>query len=354
MKLTLVTRWLAASATWAVLATAVAPARAEPPAATAPVASTRREPTAGDLATARAALREGLVLRDKGALEDALARLASAYDLVPTPVTGFELGKTHMMLGHVLQAHELFKKVVRMAPSLEESTRSQTSRDEAARLARELEPRIPSLRLELTLPAEATAIVRVDDEEIPVTGAVTMRAVDPGAHEIVAKAGDGPDEVLLVEVAEGEVKDVHLAPTWVPPKPRPSGREIIYVRQTNPLAFIGFGIASAALVVTTVATFVYIDARDEAKDKCGASYCPPAPQDAAAVSMGSVIDTSLRSETLRYQVSGAIMVAAGVTTLLFTGVGIFGAARPVKERVTTGATVRPRVGLGGLGLAGTF
>ena len=39
-------------------------------------------------------MREGLALREKGELQEALARLGSAYDLVPTPVTGFELGKT--------------------------------------------------------------------------------------------------------------------------------------------------------------------------------------------------------------------------------------------------------------------
>ncbi|HVJ92054.1 MAG TPA: hypothetical protein VM580_19770, partial [Labilithrix sp.] len=101
------------------------PPAPSPPTAISPA---RREPTAGDLATARTALREGLALRDKGAVAEALPRLASAYDLVPTPVTGFELGKTHMMLGHTLHAHELFKKVLRMPPSMEESTRPQERR----------------------------------------------------------------------------------------------------------------------------------------------------------------------------------------------------------------------------------
>lgn len=294
------------------------------------------------------------MLRDKGELQEALARLASAYDLVPTPVTGFELGKTHMMLGHVLQAHELFKKVVRMAPSMEESTRSQTSRDEAARLANELEPRIPSLRLKLTLPKDATAVVKVDDETITMTAPEALRAVDPGPHEVVAQAGDGPEEKVHVEVAEGEIKDVALAPQWVPPKNPPPGktREIIYVRQTNPLAFVGFGVAAAGLVVTTVATLVYIDARDDAKDKCGESYCPPAIRNNTVLTGNTVIDTGFQGENARYQVSGIIALAAGFTTVVFVGLGILGAARPVKERVST--SIQPSVGLGRLGLTGTF
>ncbi len=351
-------RWIAAVVSGALMCV-VSPAQAEPPPGPPPAAAAtppRREPTAGDLATARTALREGLVLRDKGELQEALARLASAYDLVPTPVTGFELGKTHMMLGHVLQAHELFKKVVRMAPSMEESTRSQTSRDEAARLAQELEPRIPSLRLKLTLPKDATAVVKVDDEEISMTGQETLRAVDPGPHEVTAKAGDGPEEKVHVDVAESETKDVALAPTWVPPKTPPPGRarEVIYVRQTNPLAFVGFGVAAAALVVTTVSAFVYIDARDDAKDKCGVNFCPPANRNNNIITNNAVIDADFQGENARYQVAGVLTLAAGFTTLVFAGLGIFGAARPVKERVTTTATVQPNVGLGRFGLTGTF
>ena len=126
------------------------------------------------------------------------------------------------------------------------------------------------------------------------------------------------------------------------------------MRQTNPLAFVGFGIAAAALVVTTVSALVYIDARDDAKDKCGESYCPPAIRNNNIITNNSVIDTSFQGETARYQVAGAITLAAGVTTLVFAGIGIFGAARPVKERVSAGTAVQPSVGLGRLGLTGTF
>ena len=73
------------------------------------------EPSAGDLATARSALKEGLALREKGDLVGALGRLTTAHDLVATPVTLFELGKTHLLMGHVLQAHELFIKIGRLS-----------------------------------------------------------------------------------------------------------------------------------------------------------------------------------------------------------------------------------------------
>src|SRR5262245_61175123 len=46
-----------------------------------PAAPTRREPTPGEVATARDALREGVDLRLKGDLEGALGRLTTAYEL---------------------------------------------------------------------------------------------------------------------------------------------------------------------------------------------------------------------------------------------------------------------------------
>jgi hypothetical protein len=343
---------------------------AEPPAAPrapAPADSppARREPTAGDLATARAALREGLTLREKGETNQALARLASAYDLVPTPVTGFELGKTQMMLGRILQAHELFKKVVRMPPSMEESARSQTARDEAARLAKELEPRIPSLRLKVQLPAGASAVVRVDDDVVATTGPETTRAVDPGPHDVFAKAGDGPEEKVHVEVAESETKEVVLAPQWVPPKKPPPGKteQVIYLRTTNPLAFVGFGIAAAAVVVAGISLFVYQDARSEAAALCGQSYCPPATSRGDLRTVPSrVIDASFDELNTKTIASGATAIASGITAAVFLGVGIVGVTRPIKERVVTGVAgaptaplrLSPQVGLGGAGIRGTF
>src|SRR5438270_10599023 len=104
-------------------------ATAAPPAPAPGPAPAHAEPSAGDLATARSALKEGLALREKGDLLGALGRFSTAFDLVQTPVTGFELGKTHLLLGHVLHAHELFKKIGRIPPALEESQRSAAARE---------------------------------------------------------------------------------------------------------------------------------------------------------------------------------------------------------------------------------
>lgn len=317
---------------------ATARAAEPPPPAPAKPAPQAHEPTASDLATARAALKEGLALREKGDQRGALMRFETAYDIVQTPVTAFELGKTQMILGKILQAHELFVKIGRMPHQMEESERSAAAREEAARLAAALEPRIPTLRIHLKAPPGAVSTLRVDDEAVPTTGEVTPRSVDPGKHEVTARAGDGPEQKVSIDIAESEVKDVSLSPQWVPPKPKPtSGSQVVLVRQTNPLVFLGFGVASASLVTTVVMSVLAVNATNRAQDHCGQDYCSQKErQDDVAPATALTI--------------GAL-IAAGAT-IGFTVMGAMSLSKPVKERYTTG--VRPVIGPGGGGLVGTF
>lgn len=309
---------------------------------TAAAEDAKREPTAGDLATARAALKEGLILREKGELPLSIIRFQTAWDLVPTPVTGFELGKTQMMAGKILQAQELFQKVVRMPPSMEESERSRVAREESARIAKELEPRIPSLKIKVKLPAGASAVVRIDDENVPLSGTVTTRAVDPGSHDIVAKAGDGPEQHVRIDIGESEVKEVELTPQWVPPKvdaTKENGQVVVVREKTSVLTFIGFAGASAGLALTLSAGYVTLSAHDDLVDTCGERYCPETNEK----------QINIRNAWL------AVTIASGATTLAFLAAGIIGVTNPKKESVVVGTPrVRPTLGFGSVGLQGTF
>lgn len=319
-----------------------------------------QEASAGAVASGRTALREGMALREGGDVKGALGRLQSAWDFIPTPITGFELGKTHLMLGHVLQAHELFARVGRLAPSPEESSRSQTARDEATRLMKEVEPRIPSLKIKVTIPQNATVEVKVDDEKVPLVNNETKLLVEVGAHDVTAKAGDGPEQKVHIEVAESESKDVPLTPQWLPPAPKPvlsNSGQVVYVRQTNPLTFVGFSFAAAGLIVTTIGTIVYVNAREDAQDRCGKFYCPP-PTQGFTNTANAVDDAQFRSANARYNAGVIMMVAGSITMAIFGGIGAVFATRPVKERVVADApspiTIKPTVGLGGAGLQGSF
>jgi hypothetical protein len=316
-------------------------APADAPAPAPAPAPAHVEPSAGDLATARSALKEGLALREKGDLLGALGRFTTAHDLVPTPVTAFELGKTHLLMGHVLQAHELFIKIGRLPPALEESQRSATAREEASRLAVDLEPRIPTLRIHLKLPPDATAVVRIDDDPIAISTPVTPRAVEPGKHVIVARAGDGPEERVTMEIGEGETKDVDLAPQWVKPKTpvaaTVSGGQIVYLRQTNPLVFVGFTASSVALTLTGVASVLAFNAAGRAHDRCSSDYCPQYVRDSDITQMRTWL---------------VVTAIAGAATIGFFSLAVLSISKPVNEKVTAG--VRPYVGPTSAGMVGTF
>lgn len=236
-------------------------------------------PSAEDVAAARDRLREGVVLRDRGELQPAIEKLRVAYTIIPTPVTAVELGKAYVLAGRVLDARELFLSVRRIAVHPEETARSQSAREEAARAALELEPRIPSLVVAIELPKGATAAVTIDEAPVLLDALKDPRKMNPGHHVVVARAGDGPEERAEVDLREGETKEIKLAPRWVPPavKPPPAGTttERVVIRQAaHPSLWVGFSVAAVGLAATSAFTVFAFD-RANARDKCQEGYCPP-------------------------------------------------------------------------------
>jgi len=182
-------------------------------------------------------------------------------------------------------------------------------------------------------------VVRIDDDPIATTsGAITPRAVDPGKHVIVARAGDGPEERVTVEVGEGETKDVDLAPQWIAPRtPPPVAGQVVYLRQTNPMVFVGFAASAVALTISGIAGVLAVNAAARAKDGCQDNYCPQFVRDT---------DIAVMRTWLAVSIIGG---AAGIAS--FT-VGVISISRPTSEKVTAG--VQPYVGLGGAGVRGRF
>ncbi len=302
------------------------------------------------MAQARDALRDGVALREKGDLDGAAGKLRIAYGLVPTPITAFELGKTYQALGRILDARELFLSVKRIPRHFEETERSANARDESARLAAELTPRIPSLRIKVTLPANASALVRVDGDVVGAEALTTPRRVNPGEHVVEAKAGDGPPQRVTVSVAEGETKDVSLEPQWIPPKLQigPGGKTVT-LRSTSTLVYVGFGSAAAGALLGGALLYFGVTGSDRAIERCAADpadpkrvFCPP---DARSDLTGAGVVTVAGLVSLGFAAGGVIM-------------GVIGVANPRVERVQVGSApavrARPYVGLGGLGLTGEF
>src|SRR5688572_2041922 len=100
------------------------------------------EPSAADLESARELYKEGKELRTKGDLKGALEKFKAAHAYGGTPVTGVELGKTHMQLGELVEAREILLSVGRMKVQPDETEKSTAARTEAAELAEQIKPKI--------------------------------------------------------------------------------------------------------------------------------------------------------------------------------------------------------------------
>jgi hypothetical protein len=164
--------------------------------------------TASKEETARLAFAEGLRLRDelhRGT--DALAKFGDAYRLAPTPLTAYELGKTHMMLGRLIEAQRIFAAIGRMPPDPLQSAKGKAARDDAERLVADLDTRIPSIAVKLTgaSPNDPPPRVSIDGKLVAASALATPQRVDPGEHRVVVAPARGNAQSQTVTILDGRV-----------------------------------------------------------------------------------------------------------------------------------------------------
>lgn len=274
------------------------------------------DPTAADLESARELYREGKDLRQKGDLRGALERFKAAHGYGQTPVTGLELGKTHLQLGELIEAREVLLSIARMKVASDETEKSATARTEAAELAEQIRPRIPTLLVKVTgVKPEANAQVTVDGANTPVVALSSMRKVNPGEHAVVVRA-DGREEKQSVTLAESETKELSVAITDSSPKVSDGGAETkegpgdSSGRRIHVLTWIGLGVGAAGLAVGAVTGVMALGKAGDVTDACQGLSCPPSAR------------TDVEDGRTMANVS-TIGLAAGVAGLGAAAVGYF-------------------------------
>ena len=290
------------------------------------------EPTAADVESAKAAFVDGITLREHKDLAGALAKFRAAYALVPTPITGIEVGRALLDLGHVLEGRELLLDVSRMPKKHGESEKAEESRQEAARLADQARSRLASLSIE-TSSADGTA--SVDDVPIPKDAMLAPRVLDPGHHVIVIRTKDhvGRAEVTL---AEGEQKTVHVDATDAPQLGGPEPGALKFHPGTPFWASV---LITGVGLVTGIATGIpAIATAGSLSSQCNSLHvCPQ--------SSAGTLDASLALgwiSTIGFAVAG---VGAVVSIVTFAVTG---------KRDAPKTALRLGVGPGTLSLSGTF
>jgi hypothetical protein len=267
-------------------------------------------PSAADLESARALVREGRELRASGDLGGALDKFRAAHALGRTAVTGIELARAHEALSEWVEAREVALSVARLPVASDETERSAAARADAAALAESLRDRIPSIRVIVEgAPATGQVQIFIDGTLVPREAADQPRKVNPKSHRIAARVGGREVASATVAPGEAETRDVTLvippsALADLAPAPAPTveidpasgavggapARALSpsvadggpastqKSRGLSPIAVGGIAVGSVALVEAIVAAAVAASLRSDLEPICPNRQCPPGAQ----------------------------------------------------------------------------
>lgn len=230
--------------------TAAAPARAAAP-----------EPA--DRAVARRLMDDGdrkIDVKDyRGALDDYL----KADAILGAPTTGIDVARTHLLLGHLVEAWRVAVSVTQIEAKPSEPEAYAHARQDAEALIAKVLPRIPTLKVNVngvttTAPIEVT----IDDVAVPSKELRGAQKLNPGKHVIGASAHGFTTASRVVDLAEGKTSTVLLTLAPIGGSSAAGGR--------SPLVYAGFGVGGAGLVVGAIAGGLSLSAASAAKKVCAA------------------------------------------------------------------------------------
>jgi hypothetical protein len=179
-------------------------------------------PTAAARETARALMQEGDQLSAAGKHADALKNYLAAHALVRIPPTGLEVARSQVKLGQLVEARGLAMEMANSAPIPGEPPVYARARSAAAELAKDLGPRIPSIRTVVT--PEARHTLTIDGQILPTEAQAIAFRLNPGKHTLVIAASGfitQRKEVLLAE-RQAAVVTIQLQPAQANKGPGPT------------------------------------------------------------------------------------------------------------------------------------
>lgn len=220
-------------------------------------------PTPKERAEAKSAWLKGKRLVTQEKRDEAVETLRIAVELDPRVQYQLDLARALVEAKIFLEARDLCDAI---ASSKEPNI--QKAKAAAATLKKDLEPRIPSITVNLTgetVGASAT----VNGESVDVGKPTSF---DPGVYTVRARVGSNPEVSQRVELAERDARTVTLDPSSTePPKEEPKEEAS---GGTMAPAAIAFAVGGAALVAGGVTGFLAFQKTDEVKDLCGGTSCP--------------------------------------------------------------------------------
>jgi hypothetical protein len=282
-------------------------------------------------AAARQLGKEALAHYEAGELEPALDKFRRAHALVGLTTTGLYTARTLDKLGRLVEASELYLEVSRMGLDADAAPQHVDAKKDAATAYDALQTRIPKLTVVVSNLADGMqADVTLDGLAVPPALVGVARPTDPGAHEVVARAG-GATRQASIALKEGASREVMLdfagvavpgpAPITPPPPkgvvgpggPQPGSGESASGESGSVQATLGWvavGVGGAGLVVGAITGGLAIQKRKDLEDNC--------PEGACAPEFHGDVDAfgRLRTITSLAIIGGGVLAAAGVVVVL--------------------------------------
>ncbi|MBI4704775.1 MAG: PEGA domain-containing protein [Deltaproteobacteria bacterium] len=343
-----------------------------------------KQPSAADRETARTLMDEGANRLQAKDFAGAIDAFRAADQLVGMTTTGLWLARAQIALGKLLEARDTLVRVQGLPAAASESPQLAAARRQAAELALEVADRIPSIQVKVGgVPQGIAAQVTVDGEPLPPAAAALPRKLDPGTHSVVVSApGFAPaTRQVTLSDRENRIIEIPLAPAAEPeppmtrtgpapePKPTPAGRPApaagLPAKPSAPppavrfgpaepeqpatepsgisaVAWAGFGVGAAGLIVGAVAGIVAVSKTAEVRDHCPDNHCPEEQREAWDSSL-AVAHVSTAGFVV-----GGLGAALGVVGLM----GFGGEPEPKEPAAGTAMVVQPVLEPGVVGVNG--
>lgn len=264
-------------------------------------------------AAARSQADHGYELFEAGDYVEAAQAFRLAEAIFHAPTLVFAIGRAEFKAGHLLEARELFKRVIaeKIAASAppEYLGAQESARGELATV----EARIPHLTITVTGAAGRAIVVRLDDAVVARAALEQPIELDPGPHRVAVVVDSAPAASRAVTVAEGarEAVSIDLAPAttaiaFAPAAPigAPKRRDLLMP------AVISLGVGAAGIGVGAALGAITLSKTSAIRARCAGDVCPRDQQSAADSAR-----TTATISTVAFVVGGAF-AATGVTLLV--------------------------------------
>jgi hypothetical protein len=331
-----------------------------PPSGAAGAAGAPGSGGAAELATARALGVEGVKLADANNCAEAVPKLERAERLHHAPTTLGRLGECHVQLGALVLGTELLQRVVRETLPPNSPQVFALAKARAQKVLDQALPKIGKLRVTVKAPPDAHPSITIDGEPLSPAMLDVDRPTDPGQHHVEANAAGYRGASATVTLREGGAEAVSLALESSPNAPRPEAPVVAPgpaagavdvpapaapspppPGHSNALAYALLGVGTAGVIAGSVLGGLTLAKASDLSERCPNKQCAT---ERARDDLSAAERTGTWS-TVAFGVGGAGLVA-GVVLLLTAPRGV-----PRDERR---AALRPRFGLGSLGVEGTF